>query len=278
MGGDDPSSIRILAARQTNLKGERGCRSEARVHGAQPLKAAQHEARRDEQDEGERDLSRHQELPGPMTDAARGGPSADLVQRQGSGPEPHERHRAEGERGHDAQPSRERERDHVETDFFQAWKVGGTPCHQELDAAPRHRQAQRTARDRQQRAFGKKVTRDPSASGTERPPHRDLPLPRLGTNQEQIRNVRAGDEQDHAHGAQQDPQRRRDAANGGVLQRRRCRDQVFVAVARSDGLEGGAQTRQLRAGLGERHPVAQPRDSGEGVRIKLGDRTTVNWC
>ena len=52
---------------------------------------------------------------------------------------------------------------------------------------------------REQNALGEQLPDQPAAAGAEREPHRELALPRRGPRQQQVGDVRAGDQQHRAH-------------------------------------------------------------------------------
>ena len=68
-------------------------------------------------------------------------------------------------------------------------------------------------------ALHQQLAGDPSRAGAERRAHRELLLPRLGADQQQVGDVRARDEQHHADRAHQHPQHALDVADEVVLQR-----------------------------------------------------------
>ena len=77
---------------------------------------------------------------------------------------------------------------------------------QQANGGLRERHAERAARQRQQDALREQHAREAAAARAERRAHRQFLLARLGADQEQVRDVAAGDEQHHADGRHQDPQ------------------------------------------------------------------------
>jgi hypothetical protein len=79
MGGDDRLLRGVLACRQPDAERERRRGVVAGIDRAELLKAADHEAGRDQEHQGECDLSAHHDVPRAMTDAARRVAAAALV-------------------------------------------------------------------------------------------------------------------------------------------------------------------------------------------------------
>ena len=79
------SSRGVVALGQSDAERQRRCRVEARIERAQLLEAADHEARRHEQHQRQRDLSAHQQLTGALAAAARRVAAAGLLQRGSDG-------------------------------------------------------------------------------------------------------------------------------------------------------------------------------------------------
>ena len=68
----------------------------------------------------------------------------------------------------------------------------------------------------QHRAFGHQLPDDPCAARAERLSHRDLPLARDRAREQQVRDVRAGDQQHEADGAEEHEERRPDISRQRV--------------------------------------------------------------
>ena len=114
-------------------------------------------------------------------------------------------------------------------------------CFDRHHAGRADRRADRAARDRQHQALGQDLTDDASAAGAEREPDRDLALTRRAAREQQVRDVRADDDQQHGHRHEKDAQRRFQRGDDAVL----------------DGLDGEARTGQRR------------RDAGRGGRMAV---------
>ena len=74
-------------------------------------------------------------------------------------------------------------------------------------------------------AFGQQLPHHPQAAGAERGTHGDLALASFGAREQQVRDVRAGDEQEERDRAEQQPDRAADRSDDfvGQRQRRPCR-------------------------------------------------------
>ena len=89
----------------------------------------------------------------------------------------------------------------------------------------------RAADEREQRALGQQLAHQPAASGAERQPHRDLLLPRRRAGEQQVRDVRARDQEHEADDRhQQTAGRHEPGAEAGIEDRRlRQRQRGHVA-------------------------------------------------
>jgi len=120
-------------------------------------------------------------------------------------------------------------------------------------------EAEGAPRQREQETFEHQLTRDSTPARPERGSHGQLLLPPLRTDQEEVRDVRAGDQQHDAHRGEQDPQHRAHVADHVLGERTDPR-------AQPDVLEHSA--REPRRG-GE--AVEHHRDHPGHVRVRLLD-------
>ena len=120
-------------------------------------------------------------------------------------------------------------------------------------------------------ALGQELPEQPPSAGAERRADRELPLPRLGAREDQIRQIGAGDEQHEADRSLQHPQRGADAADHVGLHRlhlqpMRCRSGWACGACR---LPLSAPLRDHRVEIGlrlrERHAVLQSADQIQEV-------------
>ena len=142
------------------------------------------------------------------------------------------------------------------------------------DRPARDEQAARAARQRQQQTLGQELARQPGPPRAERRPYRQFARTGRGAREQQVRDVRAGDEQHEGHRAEQQVQRRPGAA-GDLLPQRHDR-RAFVCVAqRIGGREPRGDRPHLAPGLCQRDAWRQPGDHAVIVgrsRGRLGDR------
>jgi hypothetical protein len=128
------------------------------------------------------------------------------------------RHETEHQTGDDGQQRGEREGRAVQTDRAEIHRAdpglgvemqrrGGIQCREDPNAPPRDRDAGGAAGEREQQALGEQLTDQPRAARANGEPHGDLPPAPRRANEEQVRDVRAGREQDEAHGGEQHEER-----------------------------------------------------------------------
>ena len=121
---------------------------------------------------------------------------------------------------------------------------------QRADAAQSERgdrQPERPADDRQQQAFGEQLPDDSPVRGAERGPHRHLLAPPDRARQQQVGDVRAGDQQHEADGRHQHDQRSPHVADHLLAQRHDAEREA--AVRRIDVRMTGAKARRQRGHL-----------------------------
>ncbi len=116
------------------------------------------------------------------------------------------------------------------------------------------READGAAGEREQDAFGEQLPQDAGAARAERRADRHLLLARHRARQQQVRHVRAGDEQDEPDRAGQHQQRRAHVADDFLLER--------------DDVEREAAVRGIHAGMLR----AQPRRDAVHLRLRPADR------
>ena len=129
------------------------------------------------------------------------------------GARPQRGQQAEEESRHHRHGESEQQDGRVDGDLVQARQLPRAEAHQQAHARLRQRQRQQTARDPEHEALEEDGCGQPSPAFAEGGPNGHLPVPRLGSHEEQVGDVGAGNQQQEAHGAQQDPQRRLDVAD-----------------------------------------------------------------
>jgi len=133
----------------------------------------------------------------------------------------------------------------------------------------RQRQAQRASHARQEQALGHELPGQPAAAGADRRAHGQLALPRDTPRQQQVRHVRAADEQDAADASHQHEQRRTDLRGDGVeedlrahLHRAALAEDRFGQRRPRHAARGAGS---LGGGLGHRRSWAQPSQRREDL-------------
>ena len=130
---------------------------------------------------------------------------------------------------------------------------------QRADPEPCQRQSESPANHREQRAFGQQLSNDAASSGAKRRSDRHLFLPVGRPRQQQISDVRAGDQQNEADDSHQYPQRLANVADHEFI--KRLRGQSPVAAIRAGhilpqicgyGVQLGLRLPDLDAGLESR--------------------------
>ena len=156
---------------------------------------------------------------------------------------------------HTGTPSRQRHREqgdrHIDgkTCDWRGRLVGRSQSSSAI-AAIGDEQAGRATAGREQRALGQQLRDDARAAGAEGGAHGDLPLARLGSRQQQVGDVHAGDQQHERHGHAERHQRRLDARGQQVLRGRR----IQPRVARRSAAD--ARRRRPRRTCAARHSPA----------------------
>ena len=141
---------------------------EARGHAEQPLEAADHQRRADDGDDGERNLSGHEDL--SHARASGGDVPAPLPQPIMKVVANGVQHRSEAEEKSGGNGDRECVREHsaVDREPVGARQIGGRSRRQQSYAADRKEQPERSSRECQYKALGEQLSHDPGAPCTER--------------------------------------------------------------------------------------------------------------
>ena len=190
-----------------------------------------------------------------------------------------------------AQRESERQGDPVETDFVKTRQGGGSVGHEQSYGAPCERQADHAGGDRDQHAFGEEVARDSGAPRAERPANGHVALSCLGADQEEVGDIRAGDQQHEPHRGEQDPERPRDASDCRLLQRPRRRKQPDVRPipagervprirlwqVRNQPVQLGARVLNRRAVPQPCHPGVREDSEPRRARDRIGNPHVNAW-
>ena len=110
-------------------------------------------------------------------------------------------------------------------------QAGAAPLPKRLDAPERHQQTQTATGQGKQHAFREQLAGNPPASGSERGADGHLPLPRGRAREQEVGDVRAGDEQDKRDRAQQHEQRSLHIADDLLVQADQRQDTIAAAAA-----------------------------------------------
>ena len=165
------------------------------------------------------------------------------------------------------QSHRERQHRPAQRHLVESRQIRGRERQQRADAQRGDEQTGEAADDQQQNGFGHELPDDASASGAERVTDGELASARGGLREQKIRHVRARDEQQEEHGAEQHVQRRADAAGERRLQRhrRRVRHQIVALLVGTpdDVLRDGADVRVRLRRRSRRRAAGRPPRSCE---------------
>jgi hypothetical protein len=165
-----------------------------------------HQPGADEEHHRERDLDDDQTLPEQLLSATHRIATAVLEhQREGGTGGLQCGHEAEEKCREECGEEREAEDGAVDADAVDARKVRGLERHEQANASQRDEQPERCPRERDDTALDEELTHDADPRGAECGAHGELAFARRGAGEEEIRDVRAGDEQDERHGAEQRP-------------------------------------------------------------------------
>ena len=166
---------------------------------------------------------------------------------------------------------RERQHRQIETDVREAREVTRRQGHQQAQPAEGKSQSDDAAEHRQADAFEQHLARNAARPCPERGTNRQLLLPRLGSDQQQVRDVGAGDEQHQGDRAHQHPQHLLDVTDEIVLERHDMRRDprlfehldVPARERRELRQRDRDQPRHLRVRLRDGRPRLQPCDGRE---------------
>ena len=227
---------------------------ETRVHAAQLLKRANHQARADEQHERERHLHHDQQVarpvafpaalnvrPTPRSAVATPGPAYFTT---GMTPKSTP----------DSKDTPRRTPARTDRCRFRAGAAGSPDLSRPGSATP-HRPGQdpRAAQHAERHAFDEHFPRDSSPAGAERGPDRELLLPGLGAHERQVGHVRAGDQQHQPQAAHDHPQRRADVSDDFLLQGQNPGRQASLLKYRANPFLAAEATHSARFPASGRH-------------------------
>ena len=152
---------------------------EPRIDRAQLLETAGHEPGGDEQNERQRHLRSHEELPRAVAASRRRLAATLLVQRRCDRPKTEDRDRSEHRCRDYGETDREGDRDDVEPDFVESRQAGRTKRHEQLNARPGQHEAESPADQKTAVPLGEEVACDRLTAGAKCATYRHLTLSRL---------------------------------------------------------------------------------------------------
>ena len=184
----------------------------------------------DEQDDRERDLGDDERVARAVTLAAGAREAAAFLERRREVRRRELQHRDQAEEESCEQRNREREEqdERIDADLSSTRQPVGRIGDQRADAGVGETEPDDAADERERQALRQELPGDPARARAERGVDRQLLLPRLGAHQEQVGDVRAGDQQDEPDRAEQHPQHPADVADDVDRQRPDVRPELHV--------------------------------------------------
>ena len=239
---------------------------------SQCLERPDHQAGANEQHEGQRHLHDDERAARAMTFAARARRASAAAQsgRDVRAGVLEHRNRAEEQAG-DARHGEGEQQDHrVDRDVVEARQIAWRQRDEHAHRAVREAEPGDAADETEHDALGQQFVRDASAARAERRPNGQLLLPPFCPDEQQVRDVRARDQQHHADRPHQHPEHRSDVANQiGLEQPHHRRElRLFEQLLREPRERWVAldrhwdQARSVGRRLLDGHTRLQPRDGG----------------
>ena len=266
-----PFRLRVPAGGKVHLKGQHVLGAQAKIHGREPLEAAQQQSGAGQEHEGERDLGDHEHLPEAGLPAAAARAAARLAQHafEIRARVLQRRRQTERESGHERDDETESE------DGSASARAGGDAGdrfgrggEQQARDGLRAGEADDAAGERQQQAFDDELPRQPPPRAAERGTNGELLLARRAARQDEPGDVHAGNRQQQRDRAEEYPQQASGRPDGVDLQRRDARPPTSLALA-VVGLDLERDCFQLRLRLLERGPRPQTADDAQVVVVPL---------
>jgi hypothetical protein len=254
--------LAVARLRQRHVRDHQPFGAEPRVGVKHAVEAAQHQPGSHQQHERHRDLGDHEPVAHAVlagADAAAAGLLERLVQLRGE--RAPGRDDPERQPGHDGERRGHPEHDDVDPHLLDARHARRQRRQERLQPEVAEQHAGDGAQQRQQHALGQQLAQHARAAGPEREPHGDLALPVGGAREQQVRDVRARDQQHEGDRAQQQHQRGAHVADHGLVQRLDrhallgVRVRVLLGEPRGDRLDVGARLLHVDAGLQAAHHV-----------------------
>ena len=140
-------------------------------------------------------------------------------------------------------------------DGIEAWDLQRARAHEHIDAPERQHGARGAADQGEREALDEQLPDDAQTAGAEGGAHGDFPSPRCAAREEQIRNIRTGDQQNCRHCAEQHDQREPVVLHQHVPER--PDEDAARSVARVCGVHARPDRRELRLRRRQRDPGPQ---------------------
>ena len=242
----------VSRLRQRDPHRQHAGRVEAEIDPLQRPQRPQHQSRADEEHDRERHLGDDQSVPEAGAPAAGRGVAASFLHRLGQIRLEQARGRrdAEDDRGHERDADGEQQHAPVDRRSGDAGNARRVPPGEEPHADPGERQAGGGADAGEHQALGQQLAHDPGRPRAERGAHRHLALARFRAREQQVGDVGAGDQQQEADRAEEQPDRAAHGADDFLAQRQHHGVELHLR-----GIEALARSSSPRACADRRGPA-----------------------
>src|SRR5262245_40245196 len=221
----------VLRPRQAHAHRQYILRVKAGINSLQPREAANEQPRAKEQNERYRDFENDQRVAQPLGPHAARALSALFERLCQVEPRRLERRReAEDDAGRERYPQCEAEHRRVDLHLRQVEQIGRGERYEQIGPPPRQRQSGQAAQPGEQQTLGQQLPDDATAIRAQRSAHGNFPPPPRGARQQQVGNVRAGDQEHHPDRAEQHEQRQTNLARELRAQRNQIHPPAGVEI------------------------------------------------
>ena len=216
-----PGGLAVLGARKLQTQGQNAGRRKSRVSVVQRDEAADQQTRADEQHQRDRKLAHGERRAQPPSPDTLGPASAAFFQMHAGIAARRVQRREDADENAADQRCGGGVREHlrVDGDVGQARQRSRRKRSQQVHAPGGEHQSRGAAKQRDDQALGEQLAQQPRTAGAERGANRQLAVARRRARQQQVRDIRARDEQDERDGAEQDEERPAHFANQFHVQR-----------------------------------------------------------
>ena len=250
--------------------GKKECQYAVRVvaglRALQGDEAPHHQPGPDEQHECERDFEHHDAAPQPVARRQVARPARPLQQVHHVRPRRAERrHESEHHRRYQCRDGRERQDCRVDHDAVHPGKILRTNGNQQVDPEPGEEDAGHCRQTREQQALDEQLPNQARTAAAKRGTHGKLALARRRAHEQQVGDIRAGDQHHEADGPHQRQNHRLDVG-----------DKVLVHRLQPQVETGGLLDRKLLAQAGGDHVNFLLRLSESDAITKAADDTLLD--